>query len=134
LILSWTPLQISGTEAAANVQEAQAAEAIAQQRGLKDSLRLEIEDARKSAEIAHLSIQADTEALGSAREAYRVRRELFRAGRATLVEVTDAATDLNRTRFRLADDYVQARIALAELQHALGRDTELARTATQQQR
>jgi outer membrane protein TolC len=126
LILSWIPTQIPGTEAAANVQDSKAAELIAQQRDLKDSLKLEIENARKSAEIAHLAIQADTSALASAREAYRVRRELFRAGRATLVEVTDAATDLNRTRFRLADDYVQARVALAELHHALGRDTDIA--------
>ncbi len=133
LVLSWTPTQIPGTEAGAAVQDAKAAELIAQQRDLKDSLKLELENARKSAEIAHLAIEADTNALASAREAYRVRRELFRAGCATLVEVTDAATDLNRTRFRLADDYVQARIALAQLNHALGRDTELAREANQPQ-
>ena len=48
---------------------------------------------------------------------------------ASLVEVTDASTDLTRQRFRLADDYITARIALAELHHQLGRDTKLAREA-----
>jgi len=91
---------------------------------VRDSLRLEVEDAIKSAQISKLAIESNLQTLASVREAYRVRRELFRAGRATLVEVTDAATDLNATRLNLVDAYVESRISLAELQHALGRDVE----------
>jgi outer membrane protein TolC len=51
-----------------------------------------------------------------------VRRELFRAGRATQVEVTDAETDLTLARIEAVNAKINARIALVALSHALGRD------------
>jgi outer membrane protein len=60
--------------------------------------------------------------LAAAEESYRVRRELYRAGRAPLVEVTDAETELTNARLQMADSHIQARIALVQLRHALGRD------------
>ena len=60
--------------------------------------------------------------LASAEESYRVRRELFRAGRATSVELTDAETDLMRSRLDALNARMDARVAKVNLEHALGRD------------
>lgn len=122
VVLSWTPTAIPGAAAGANTAESKAGELVAQERSVRDGLRIEVEQAIKSAEISKLSIESNLVTLKSVREAYRVRRELFRAGRATLVDVTNAATDLNTTRIALVDAYVDSRISLVQLNHALGRD------------
>jgi outer membrane protein TolC len=124
VVLSWTPTAIPGAAAGASAAESKAVELTAQERSVRDGLRIEVEQAIKSAEISKLSIESNLVTLNSVREAYRVRRELFRAGRATLVDVTNAATDLNTTRIALVDAYVASRIALVQLNHALGRDVE----------
>jgi outer membrane protein TolC len=124
VVLSWTPTAIPGASAAASTSESKAAELTAQERAVRDSLRIEVEQAIKSAQISKLAIESNLVTLKSVREAYRVRRELFRAGRATLVDVTNAATDLNVTRNALVDAYVDSRISLVQLNHALGRDVQ----------
>jgi outer membrane protein TolC len=124
VVLSWTPTAIPGVAAGANTAESKAAELTAQERSVRDGLRIEVEQAIKSAEISKLAIESNLVTLNSVREAYRVRRELFRAGRATLVDVTNAATDLNTTRIALLDAFVDSRISLVQLNHALGRDVE----------
>jgi len=128
--LSWTPTDIGGAEAGRNAALAKAAELAAQKRQVHDGLRLEVDQALKSAREARFTIDVAGEALAASEESYRVRRELFRAGRATSVELTDAETELTRTRLQLADAHVNARIALVQLNHALGRDTEPVRAAT----
>jgi outer membrane protein TolC len=128
--LSWIPTDIGGSEAKRDVATAKAAELASQRRSLLNGLRLEIEQALKATEEARFTIDVSSHALTAAEESYRVRRELFRAGRATLVEVTDAETELTNTRLHLADAYVQARIALTQLRHALGRDAEPVRAAS----
>jgi outer membrane protein TolC len=62
------------------------------------------------------------QALAASEEGYRVRRELFRSGKATLVEVTDSETELTRARLELVNAHVDLRIAQVELAHVLGRD------------
>ena len=62
------------------------------------------------------------QALGAAEEGYRVRRELFRAGKATLVEVIDAEAELTRARLEVINALVEARIARVRFEHAVGRD------------
>jgi outer membrane protein TolC len=124
VVLSWTPTAIPGASAAANQADSRAAELTAQERSVRDSLRIEVEQAIRSAQISKLAIESNLVTLKSVREAYRVRRELFRAGRATLVDVTNAATDLNVTRNALVDAYVDSRISLVQLNHALGRDVQ----------
>ena len=128
--LSWTPTDIGGAEAARDVALAKAAEFAAQRRVVHDGLRLEVDQALKSAREARFTIDVAGEALVASEESNRVRRELFRAGRATSVELTDAETELTRTRLQLADAHVNARIALVQLNHALGRDTEPVRAGT----
>jgi outer membrane protein TolC len=122
VVLSWTPTDIPGAQAQTASAEARAKELEASRTALADALRLEVTQALTSADEARHAIQVSSHVLAAAEEGYRVRRELFRAGRATLVEVTDAETELTRARIDLVNAHVGARIALAELRHALGRD------------
>jgi outer membrane protein TolC len=120
--LTWVPTDIGGASATAAVSEARARELEAQARALKDGLRLEVEQALKAAQEARFAIGVTHHGTAAAEESYRVRRELFRAGRATLAELTDAEGALTSARLQMADAHVAARIALAQLHHALGRD------------
>ncbi|HEV8547388.1 MAG TPA: TolC family protein, partial [Polyangiaceae bacterium] len=126
--LTWTPTDIGGAEAGRTAALAKVAELEAQRRQLRDGLRVEVDQALKAASEARFTIEVAGNALAASEESYRVRRELFRAGRATIVELTDSETDLTRTRLQLANAYVNGRVALVQLNHALGRDTELARS------
>jgi outer membrane protein len=122
VVLSWTPTDIPQAQAQTAQAEARAKELEASRAALSEALRLEVTQALTSADEARHTIQVSSHVLAAAEEGYRVRRELFRAGRATLVEVTDAETELTRARIDLVNAHVGARIALAELNHALGRD------------
>jgi outer membrane protein TolC len=132
IALTWTPTDIGGAEAARDAALANAAQTAAQKRMVHDGLRLEVDQALKSAREARFTIDVAGDALAASEESSRVRRELFRAGRATSVELTDAETELTRTRLQLADAHVNARIALVQLNHALGRDTEPVRAGARQ--
>lgn len=127
--LTWTPTDIGVARGAAGVSEARAKELDAQARALRDGLRLEVEQALRAAEEARFAIGVTHHGAAAAEEGYRVRRELFRAGRATLSEVTDAESLLTNARLQMADAHVAARIALTQLRHALGRDQRGARVA-----
>jgi outer membrane protein len=131
--LTWTPTEIGRAGGAAGVAEAKAKEFEAQARALRDGLRLEVEQALKAAEEARFAIGVTHHGTAAAEESYRVRRELFRAGRATLSELTDAEGALTNARLQMADAHVAARIALAELRHALGRDQPKAQAASSEQ-
>jgi outer membrane protein TolC len=97
-------------------------EVAANRRAFLEGLRLDVNQVLRLAEEARFEIGVAREAVSSAEESYRVRNELFRAGRATTVEVTDAETVLTRARSALVDAHVAGRVALAELRHSLGRD------------
>jgi len=120
--LSWTPTDIGGALAASDVSKAKALELEAQAKSLKDGLRMEVEQALRAAEEARFAIGVTEHGLKAADESYRVRRELYRAGRSTLSELMDAESGLTNARLQMADAHIQARIALVQLHHALGRD------------
>ncbi len=122
IVLSWSPTAIFGSQAAAHSLDAKAAELVAQRQGLLDSLQLEVAQALSAERDAQFAVGVSQQALASADEGYRVRRELFRSGRATLVEVTDSETELTRARLELVNAHVDLRIAQVELAHVLGRD------------
>jgi outer membrane protein TolC len=56
-----------------------------------------------------------------------VRRDLFRNGKATLVEVNDAEGELTRSRLEVVNAHIDARIARVRLDHAVGRDATSSR-------
>jgi outer membrane protein TolC len=124
IILSWTPTAIFGAQAGTRALDAKAAELAAQRQGLLDSLQLEVSQALSAERDSQFAVTVSQQALASAEEGYRVRRELFRSGKATLVEVTDSETELTRARLELVNAHVDLHIAQVELAHVLGRDTK----------
>lgn len=120
--LSWSPTAIFGATAGTRQIEARAAEVAAQRQDLIDSLKLEVSQALRAERDARFAVSVSEQALVATEEGYRVRRELFRGGRATFVEVTDAETELTRDRLELVNSHIALRIAQVELTHALGRD------------
>jgi outer membrane protein len=122
VVLSWSPVSIFGVQASTRSLDAKAAELAAQRQALLDGLRLEVSQALSAERDARFAVSVSEQALAAADEGYRVRRELFRSGRATLVEVTDSETELTRARLELVNAHVDLRIAQVELAHVLGRD------------
>jgi outer membrane protein TolC len=123
VVLSWSPIAIFGVQAGTRALDARAAEIAAQRQALLDGMRLEVSQALSAERDAQFAVKVSEQALAAADEGYRVRRELFRSGRATLVEVTDSETELTRARLELVNAHVDLRIAQVELGHVLGRDS-----------
>jgi len=122
LILSWTPTAIFGATAQAKSAEARADEVAAKKGALRNGLRLEVNQSMNALTEATFGLETSREGLAAAEENYRVRRELYRAGKATIVEVTDAETELTRARLDVVNSHIDVRIARVALTHALGRD------------
>jgi outer membrane protein TolC len=112
--------------AAGGIAEARAAQTEAQRNALRDGLRAEVMQAQNALREAQVALQTTARALVAAEESYRVRRELFKNGRATNLEVTDAENNLLRARYESINARVDLRIALVNLEHALGRDVKRA--------
>jgi outer membrane protein len=120
--ITWTPNDAfvgSGQHAEAT---ARAAQIEAQKAALIDSVKLEVMQAYQAMLEAQVAIQTSTRGLAAAEESYRVRRELFRNGRATSVELTDAEIGLRNASFISITARANLRAALAQLQHGVGRD------------
>lgn len=130
IVLSWTPTDIPAALNAIDSAKAKAAEFASQRRAMEDGLRMEIAQAIGELENALASVDASREILKSAEESYRVRRELFRAGRATSLEVTDAQTQLTQARLDLVFSHVDSRIAREKLLYALGRQQDTQASTT----
>ena len=125
--LSWTPTDIAGARAAGRAQAAQEAQILAQREALLDGLRLEVTQAYQLQREAEVALGTTLQGLLAAEESARVRRDLFRNGKATLVEVNDAESELTRSRLEVVNAHIDARIARVRLDHAVGRDAAGAR-------
>ena len=79
--------------------------------------------AARGVEQASTTIATAQRGVNSAETAYRVRKDQYLAGRATNVELTDAETELTRSRIEYIDALIDARIAAVRLEYALGRST-----------
>lgn len=122
VVLSWTPTGMFSNNAKAESLRAHAAELSAQRSQLMDGLKLEVTRSRRAVIDAEFAVSVSEQTLAAAEEGYRVRRELFRAGRATQVEVTDAETELLRSRLEAVNAHIDLSIARVEFAHTLGRD------------
>jgi outer membrane protein TolC len=125
VVLSWTPSDIPGANATAREQAARAAQLQAQRDALFDGLRLEIKQAQSAVSEADSATETTKQGVQVAEESYRVRRELFLAGKTTLVEVIEAEAELTRARLEVVDALVEARIARVRFDHAVGRSAIL---------
>jgi outer membrane protein TolC len=106
--------------------EARVAQAVAQRGAAFDQLRSEVMQSFTVLRDAIAAVQTTATGLAAAEESYRVRRVLFHNGRATSVELTDAESDLTRSRLESLNAHIDLRIAREQLIHATGRDRGLA--------
>jgi outer membrane protein TolC len=120
--LTYSPNDIGLAGASNRNLTARAASLAAQKQALTDGIRVEVTQTRNALREALAAVESTAQGLVAAEESYRVRRSLFRNGRATAVELTDAETDLTRSRLESINARVDVRIALVRLEHALGRD------------
>jgi outer membrane protein TolC len=124
LQLVWSPNDLGTASADSRAFEAQRVKVEAQRRGLEDALRAEVVQAHQACREARVAMQTTTRGLRAAEEGYRVRRELFRHGRATSVEVIDAETNLLTARLEMINAQVNLLAARVRLEHAVGRDVQ----------
>ncbi|MDC0681162.1 TolC family protein [Sorangium atrum] len=111
----------AGASAEANARTTQIAE---QKAALRDALRLEVASAYAELSKASSSIESSERQLAAAAESMRVRSELFRAGRATSVDVVDAEGEVTRARLQQLNARVGALVAKTRLDHVVGRDAK----------
>jgi outer membrane protein len=121
LEMNWGLTAIGSSLADARSAEARADSLDAEREALRDAIRTEVVDALESIHEADASIATTERGLDSAEEQYRVRRELYLAGRATASEVLDAETALTNARLDAIGARIDRRVADVELAHAVGR-------------
>ncbi len=124
--VTWSPNDLVAAGPAAGDADARAAALEAQRGAVRDGIELEATQAYQAIREADAAIASTLRQLESATEGYRVARELFNAGRGTATTLTDAETILAQTRFEHLNAKVDARIARIRLEHALGRDAQVA--------
>jgi len=122
LRLSWSPNDAAASHQGGSAVDARAAGFLAQRAALLDGLRSEVTATYTAVREADVAVGTTTRGLTFAEESYRIRNELFKVGRATSVELTDAEADLTRARIEAIGARIDQRIARARLLHALGRD------------
>jgi outer membrane protein len=120
--LVWTPNDALNAGSASSESEARAAQTEMQKAALKNSVRLEVMQAYQAVREAEVAQQTTKRGLDAAEEGYRVRRELFRSGRSTSVELTDSQIQLIRASIEAINARANLRSARAALNHATGRD------------
>ncbi len=120
--LTWSPTDLPAAVAGVSAADARVRQNEAQKLAVLDALRIEVRQSWLAVKESEVALSSTGKALLSAEEAYRVRQELFRNGRATVVEVIDSETELTRARFEAINARIDARIARVRLEHATGRD------------
>ncbi len=121
-LLSWTPSDIPAAMAASSTVHARGQQLLAQKNALLDGIRMEIATALAAVRDANVALVTTTEGRTAAEASYRARADLYQAGRATLVELADAETELLRARVEAVNAHVDARLAVVRLARATGRD------------
>ena len=87
-------------------------------------LRLQITNDVQQIALANRALQVSIDGLQAAEEGYRVRRELFEAERATLIDLIDSETQITQARLQALNARIDLRVALANLQHDAGHDVQ----------
>jgi outer membrane protein TolC len=127
--LVWTPNDSLSARGQSGDAEARASQTEMQKEVLRDSLKIEVMQAYNLLHEADVALQTTRRGLTAAEEGYRVRRELFRNGRATSVELSDSELELFRASLEAINARVNWRSARASLIHAIGRDIPSAAVA-----
>jgi outer membrane protein TolC len=120
--VTWAPNDVFSGAAAGAEQRALAANLRAQAAQVRDAILAEVTQAVLARRTADSSIESSTAQLRSAEAAYTARRDLFRLGKGTSVELADAEADLFRARLAAISARIDQRIAGVRVDHAAGRD------------
>jgi outer membrane protein TolC len=120
--VTWSPTDIPAARARASEADARGDALAAQHGAIRDAIAVEVVQYFESVRAADVQLVATDKQLESASEAYRITRSLFANARATTSNVLDAETDLARARLAWINARIDARIARARLDHAIGRD------------
>lgn len=123
LQLTWSPTDSIGASAQRSATIAQARQLDAERDELLDAVALEVRAALRDLTESEVALGTSQRELAAAAESYRVRRELFRNGRATSVELTDAETQWTEAQLDAVSARVDNRVAQVKLLHATGDDT-----------
>jgi outer membrane protein TolC len=121
-VLSWSTSDLLAAGPATRAAEAKEREALAQRRALSDQVRAEVVDGYRALEESRVALASARRGVAAAEEGHRVRLALYRVGRATGTEMSDAESELTSSRFGLVNAYIDARLARVRLTHAVGRD------------
>jgi outer membrane protein TolC len=101
---------------------------VTEQKGtVRDGIRLEVASAYADLKKSVPTIEASDRGVVAAAESLRVRRDLFRNGRGTAVDLIDAETELTRARLGQLQARVGLLAAKTRLNHATGRDAPATR-------
>ena len=122
--LSWSPNDVFAARANAAELEANAGRLRAQRTQIRDGVGLEVVAAASELRTAEVNVDTVKSQLVSAAEAHRVRRETYRAGKATSVELADAEVSLFRAELARMNASIDVRIARVKVDHAAGRDSK----------
>ena len=119
-VLSWSLHDLVNGEAQADEARAQQAQVRADLRQLRDAVRLAVAEASANRDAAAAALEAARLGVEAADESYRVTMERYRAGAATVSDTIDASAEQVRAQLDLVNAALDARIAHARLQRALG--------------
>ena len=126
--LTWTLNEALVSNAQDKRFAAQLRELRANRESLERGTRIAVLSAQQNVDIAQRSFITSKKGLDAANESYRVRQALLAAQRATAVELVDAEANLTRARITAVNARIDLRVALVELEHAIGADAKAADT------
>lgn len=121
VVLSWSPNDFVSNKVVADQAELERTRVDNDLITLQDMLGSAATQAASDYGVALETISAADEGVTAAREAWRVRRELLAAGEATPSEALETETALRRAELQQIDAHVSARLALARVQHVIGK-------------
>ena len=117
---SWIINESLAANQTRNRYAAETAELRADRKSTEHQVRLEVLRGIQGVRLAKRLIDTTQQGMDAAEESYRVRKDLFGANRASVVEMVDAETELSRARIASLDARIDLRIALARLAYATG--------------
>jgi outer membrane protein len=119
--VTWAMNEVFSAAAAGDEQQAHATALLAQSAQVRDAIFMEVTQAVLAMRTADSSIESSAAQRQAAEEAYRARRELFRVGKGTSVELADTEANLFRARLAAVSARLDQRIARVHIEHATGR-------------
>lgn len=120
VILQWSLHETLNGERLADEARASVGQARADLRTLEDAIRNQVAEALVTYRAARQALEAARLGVEAAEESSRVRRALFARGHGLVSELVDASAEEIRAQLDLTNAAIDARVALARLNRAIG--------------